>query len=168
MVNAVSRTNPYGNIQRLSQGSDGRVVYRVIDSEGKEAGKMSIAKEDVDTFEKSYIDIMSTAPKIHDYVEKNSKPEDLKRRKNLSRLAIGACGCIGAAAPLLLMRNAGTTKKILSSVAGIVAGLLTGFGISLSITTPPGAFKFAKATRNLSKIDIQPVEDSTMLQATRM
>ena len=44
-----------------------------------------------------------------------------------------------------------------SHVAGIIAGISAGFAASLAATTPPGTYKFAKANRTFSKLDIQPV-----------
>ena len=168
MVNSVSASNHYGSIQRFSVTPDNRVIYRVIDSGGKDAGMFSVAQNDVDTFEKAYTDIMRTAPKIQEYVAKNSKPEDLQRRRTLSRIITGTGGFIGGAAPLLFSKKAGTSKKIVSSIFGILAGLMAGFASALAVTTPPGAFKFAKATRNLSQIDIQKIEDAPVVTATRM
>ena len=157
MVNEVSSMNSYGNIQRVGIRSN-RVIYRVIDSKGKEAGMMTVDKKDADTFEKSYIDIMSTAPKIQKYVSEHSSPEELQRRRTMSRVCIGAGTVIGAILPPILMKKASVTKKILSSIGGIVLGLTAGFAASLSISTPPGALKFARASRTLSKIDIQPLQ----------
>ncbi|MBR6126840.1 hypothetical protein IKQ21_04060 [bacterium] len=167
MVSAIGN-NSYGNIQRIGVSSDNRVVYRVIDSEGKDAGKMSVAQEDVDKFEKSYIDIMSTAPKIKEYVAKNSSPEDLQRRRLMSGLCVGTGGLLGAVIPSFFTKGKGVTKKVVSSVAGLVIGLAAGFATSLSVSTPPGAFKFARAARNLSKVDLKPFSDDNKLRATRM
>ena len=158
MVQGVNyQNNSYGNIQRAGSTADGRAVYRVIDSLGKEAGKLSIPQESTDTFEKAYVDIMSTAPKIQQYALENSSPKDISRRRNISRAIVAAGGFAGAAIPIVLTRKASTLKQILSTVAGIVVGLSAGFAASLSATTPPGTFKFAKASRAIAKLDIQPV-----------
>ena len=170
MMEVINGINPYGNIQRIGVGSDNRVVYRVIDSNGQEAGKMTVAQQDVDTFEKSYVDLMSTAPKIQEYVSKHSSPEEINRRKLMSRIVVATGAITGAVIPPLLMKKSSTTKKILTSIGGIVLGLTAGFAGSLAITTPPGTLKFAKATRNLSKIDIQPLNTANIkqLNATRV
>ena len=152
--------NPYGNIQRAGTSVNGRTVYRVVDSEGREAGKLSIPAQDTDKFEKAYIDIMETAPKIQKYALENSSEKDIKRRRTLSRVIVAAGGIIGAAVPVALTRKSSTLKQILSTVIGIVAGLSGGFAASVAATTPPGTLKFAKASRTLSKIDIQPVLES--------
>ena len=163
MANAFSvdvKQNPYGSIQRTGILPNGRVLYNVIDSDGQKAGKLTIPKEEVDTFEASYKEILETAPKIQAYVSANSSEESIKKRRNLARAIVGTSGIIGAAVPLLMLRNStSVTKKILGAVAGIVAGLSVGFVSSLGVTTPPGSLEFAKATRNLSKLDIQPVLD---------
>ena len=164
MVNSMNVNNSYGNIQRLGSGPDNRTVYRVIDASGKEAGKLSVANNDVDKFEKSYSDLMSTAPKIQEYAVAHSSPEDIKKRQNLSKILVGTGALIGGIAPFLFMKKSGTGKKILTSIAGFVAGISGGFLAATKMTSPPGAFKFARATRNLSKIDIMPVMENNKQQ----
>ena len=163
MANAFSvdvKQNPYGSIQKVAVLPNGRVLYNVIDSDGKEAGKLTIPNEQVDTFESSYKEILETAPKIQAYVKANSSEGSIKKRRNMARGIIGASGVIGASIPLIILRKSTSmTKKILGAVAGIVVGLSTGFIASLGVTTPPGSLEFAKATRDLSKLDIQPVLD---------
>ena len=162
MVNGVSSENlhqySYGNIQRSGMLNNGRILYSVFDSKGKEAGKLSVPKEETDVFEASYNDIILTAPKIQKYVAEHSTEKDIKQRRNLSMLLVAAGGFVGAAISVFLARNKSTLTQILSTVAGIVTGLGAGFGVSLSITTPPGSFKFSKAARTISKLDIKKVE----------
>ena len=163
MANAFSvdvKQNPYGSIQRYSELPNGRIVYGVIDSEGNKAGKLTVPIEEVDIFEASYKEILETAPKIQAYVKANSSEESIRKRRNTARGIVGLSGVIGAAIPLIILRKStSVTKKILGAVAGIVVGLSAGFAASLGVTTPPGSLKFAKATRNISKLDIQPVLD---------
>ena len=159
MVNGITgfKQNSYGNIQRMGSTENGRAIYRVIDSDGKEAGRLSVAGTDTDKFESAYRDIMDAAPKIQKYVTENSSEADIKKRRNLSRAIVGAGGFIGAAVPIALTRKATTLNQILATVAGVVAGLSAGFATSLSVTTPPGTYKFAKASRTFAKLDIQPI-----------
>ena len=159
MVNGITgfKQNSYGNIQRMGSTENGRAIYRVIDSDGKEAGRLSVAGTDTDKFESAYRDIMDAAPKIQKYVTENSSEADIKKRRNLSRAIVGAGGFIGAAVPIALTRKASTLQQILATVAGVVAGLSAGFATSLSVTTPPGTYKFAKASRTFAKLDIQPI-----------
>ena len=163
MANAFSvnvKQNPYGSIQRAADLPNGRVLYNVIDSEGKKAGKLTVPKEQADSFESSYKEILDVAPKIQHYVSTNSSEEAIKKRRNMARAIVGTSGVIGAAIPLAILRKSTSmTKKILGGVAGIVTGLAAGFVASLGVTTPPGSLDFARATRNLSKLDIQPVLD---------
>ena len=151
------KQNSYGNIQRMGSTENGRAIYRVIDSDGNEAGRLSVAGTDTDKFESAYRDIMDAAPKIQKYVTENSSEADIKKRRNLSRAIVGAGGLIGVAVPIALTRKASTLKLILATVAGVVAGLSAGFVTSLSVTTPPGTYKFAKASRTFAKLDIQPI-----------
>lgn len=161
MVNGITgfKQNSYGNIQRMGSTENGRATYRVIDSDGKEAGRLSVAGTDTDKFESAYRDIMDAAPKIQKYVTENSSEADIKKRRNISRAIVGAGGFIGAAIPIALTRKASTLKQILATVTGVVAGLSAGFATSLAVTTPPGTYKFAKASRTFAKLDIQPISE---------
>ena len=151
------KQNSYGNIQRMGSTENGRAIYRVIDSDGNEAGRLSVAGTDTDKFESAYRDIMDAAPKIQKYVTENSSEADIKKRRNFSRAIVGTGGFIGAAIPIALTRKASTLKQILATVTGVVAGLSAGFATSLAVTTPPGTYKFAKASRTFAKLDIQPI-----------
>lgn len=153
------KQNSYGNIQRMGSTENGRAIYRVIDSDGNEAGRLSVAGTDTDKFESAYRDIMDAAPKIQKYVTENSSEADIKKRRNISRAIVGAGGFIGAAIPIALTRKASTLKQILATVTGVVAGLSAGFATSLAVTTPPGTYKFAKASRTFAKLDIQPISE---------
>ena len=154
------KQNSYGNIQRLGTTANNRTVYRVIDSQGEESGKLSIPEVQADKFEKAYKDIITTAPKIQEYVLENSTEKDIKHRRNLSRFIVTTGGVIGATVPIALTKKASKVKAILSTVAGIIIGLSAGYAASLAVTMPPGTLKFAKATRTFSKLDIQPVMES--------
>ena len=159
MVNGITgfKQNSYGNIQRMGSTENGRAIYRVIDSDGNEAGRLSVAGTDTDKFESAYRDIMNAAPKIQKEVTENSSEADIKKWRNISRAIVGAGGFIGAAIPIALTRKASTLKQILATVTGVVAGLSAGFATSLAVTTPPGTYKFAKASRTFAKLDIQPI-----------
>ena len=52
MVNGITgfKQNSYGNIQKIGSTEHGRAIYRVIDSYGKEAGRLSVAGTDTDKF----------------------------------------------------------------------------------------------------------------------
>ena len=111
MVNSFSvdiKRNSYGNIERVRQLSNGRVLYSVLDSNGNNAGKLSIP---VDVFESSYKEILKTAPKIQAYVSTNSSPEDIKKRRNLTRTIIGVSGIIGAGVPIIVLKNSTSITK---------------------------------------------------------
>ena len=163
MVSAISanlKPSSYGNVLRAGSLPNGRVMYNVIDSEGKQAGKLSLPANEVDTFEASYKKILDTAPKIQAYVKANSSKAAIEKRKHLANGIVALSGAAGFAIPMIILRKSvSVTKKILGAVAGIVTGLSAGFVASLTATTPPGSFEFARATRTLSTLDIQPVSD---------
>ena len=149
--------NSYGDIRRSGHIAGGRTVYTVIDSNGRDAGKLSVPQNQTDTFEKAYKDIIQTAPKIQQYAREHSSEQDRQNRLTNLRVILAAGGVIGAAVPLAILRNStSVTKQVLSSVAGIVVGISSAFGVSMFANSPPGTVKFACATHKLSKIDIQP------------
>lgn len=151
--------NPYGSIQKIGTTENGRVVYQVIDGNGKEAGKMSIAGKDCDVFEKSYRDIMESAPKIQKYAQTHSSPADIEKRKKISKWLVWTGAILGAGIPIYLTRKSTTGKQLFATAAGIIAGLTGGFALSIKATTPPGTMKFTKAAKNISKLDIQPIAE---------
>lgn len=151
--------SPYGNIYKLGPAPDGRTLYDVIDSGGKKAGRLSVRNEDTDTFERAYDNILDSASKIRQYTLENSTENDKKQRKRLSRGIITACGAIGAIIPLLLTgKNSSLPKRVIALVVGIVTGLSAGFIASFAATLPPETFRFIKAERQVSKLDIKNYE----------
>ena len=85
----------------------------------------------------------------------------MKKRKRTSRIIIGLGTLIGAGIPIYLTRKSPSTiKQVLATAGGMIAGLAAGLGISLAVTTPPGMMKFSKAAKNISKIDVQPLEET--------
>jgi len=161
MVNGVTgvnlQPNPYGNIRRAGMLKNGRVLYNVVDSNGKDAGKLTVPQKQADTFEKAYNDILVTAPKIQKYVEENSSEDDLRRRRIKTQSIVTLGGTLGAFIPLVLTWNKSVMKKIFSVGLGIFAGLGTGFAAAFISSMPPGTYKFEKASQTLNSLDIQPV-----------
>ena len=83
MINSLSfRQSSFGNVQKIGSTQNGRIVYRVIDSKGEEAGRLTVPQNEVDTFESAYRDIMDTAPKIQKFALENSSEEDIKSFKH--------------------------------------------------------------------------------------
>jgi len=158
MVQAVNSQTGIGTINRTGVTEDGRIVYTMSDAAGKSVGKVSVPAKDSDVFEKSYSDVITLAPKLQKYSETHSSPKQVERRKDLSKWLLIGGGIVGAAIPIYLTRNFEKTwKQVAATAAGLLAGLAGGFGLSVSLTTPPGAMKLTNAMNNISKIDIQPV-----------
>ena len=159
--NISAQGSTFGGINKIGVDTNGRIIYQVVDSSGQEAGKMTIAPQDADTFEKSYNDIMASAPKIQEYAIKDSSPEDTKKRKKASRIITLVTTLIGAGVPIYLTRKSSSTyKQVFATLGGAIAGLAAGIGITFATLTPPGMMKFAKASKNLSKIEIQPFNET--------
>lgn len=157
--NISNQASAYGTINKIGMTENGRVVYQVIDGKGQEAGKMSIPQKDCDVFEKSYRDIMETAPKLQKFAEKHSTEESRKKLKKTSNWTIGLCTVLGAGIGIFKTTNMATWKQVLCTLGTSIAGFAAGIGLSYAFTAPPGITKFNKATQNISKLDIQPVQE---------
>lgn len=165
MVQSISQQNPsangYGSINRIGRTNDGRVVYQVVNPEGKEVGKMSVAQSDSDTFEKSYSTIMASAPKMQRYAETTS-PEEMKKKQSQAKWIIAGCGLLGGIVPLIKSKGNGfwgAMKQLGLTLLGTGAGLVGGIYIAGKMVTPPGVAEFTKATQTMSKLDIQPIQE---------
>lgn len=157
--NINAQMNSYGSINKIGATENGRVIYQVIDGNGKEAGKMSIPQKDCDVFEKSYHDIMETAPKIQKFAEKHSTEESRKKLQKTSNLIIMLASALGIGIGIAKTAKLEQTWKQMLITAGTgLLGFAAGMGISFMTTTPSGMTKFNKATQTLSKLDIQKVE----------
>lgn len=155
----VQNVGAYGAINKIGTTDNGRVIYQVIDGNGQIAGKMSIPQKDCDVFEKSYKDIIETAPKLQKFAEKHSTEESRKKLKKTSNWITGICAATGAGVAIFKTTNLKTWKQVLITTGGLIAGLAAGMGLSFSLTSPPGIMKFNKATQNISKLDIQPIQE---------
>ena len=150
----------YGAIKRVGRTQDGRIVYQATEPNGKVAGHISIAQKDCDLFEKSYRDIMESAPKIQKYAQTTS-PDKMAKNQKKAKWIVGLSTAIGGGLPLFLIKGKpGFWHGLLQAAAtlgGCIAGLGIGSVVAQRVALPPGASKFAQATKNLSKIDVRPV-----------
>ena len=154
MVQSVNAVNNFGTLSKLGQTEDGRIVYKITDSPDAPPKTFSVAQKDVAIFEKSYNDIMESAPKLQKYAQKS--PKELERRKMLSKWIIGVPITLGAGIPLIKAKGGGL-KQALLTIGGAILGATAGILINTFTMTPDGAAKMAKATQNLTKIDIKQV-----------
>ena len=160
-INFNNQQHQYGNLQRIGN-KDGRTVYRVIDPTGEEVGKMTVATNQADTFEKAYIDMMKSAPQIQKFALENSTPEAIQKKKNLSKIIVGASALTTTGLAIYLSRKTSTIKQILSTIIGAAAGLVIGLAGAMKISTPPGAYKFSQAGNTISKLDIQAIPNENV------
>ena len=72
--------NGYGSVNRIGMTNNGRVVYQVTDATGQASGKVSVAMNDSDKFERSYNAMLNSAPKLQQYAQKTS-PAQMERNK---------------------------------------------------------------------------------------
>lgn len=162
MVQNVSNQAPSGyGINRVGMTNNGRVVYQVSGGIGQQPVKLSVAQQDCDKFEKSYHDIMISAPKLQKYAE-TTPPEKMEKKQKAAKWIVGGCGLAAGLIPLLKCKPknfwgyiGATGLTLLSTGAGLIGGML----IASNIATPPGAAQFSKASQTLSKLDIQPIQE---------
>ena len=159
MVQNVSQPQGYGSIKKVGMTQDGRVVYQAIEPNGKVAGRISIARKDCDLFEKSYRDILESAPQIQRYA-KTTSPDKMAKKQKAAKWIVGLSTAVGGGVPLFLIKTKSDWKGMLlqvgATLGGCLAGLIAGSFAAEKVVLPPGAKKFAQATKNLSKIEIRP------------
>lgn len=158
---ANSVQNNYGSIQRLGTTGNGRVVYQINDGTGTQSLKMSVNARDCDSFEKSYRDILTSAPKLQKYAETNT-PAQMEKKQKASKWIVAGTTFLGGAFGLFKSKGNGfwgVMKQLGITLLGAGAGFFGGLFIASKYATPPGATQFAKATQTLSKLDIQPIQE---------
>ena len=154
-----STQNQYGTINKIGTTPEGRVVYQIDDPKKQQSLRMSVAAKDSDTFERSYKQIMESAPKMQAYAEK-TPPEKIEKNQKLAKWLVAGCGLVGGLIPMLKVKGdgfLGVLKQVGLTLLGTGAGLGVGLFSASKIVTPPGAKEFTQATQALSKLDIKPV-----------
>lgn len=159
MVNNVSAgaQNQYGAINRVGMTQDGRVVYQVVNPEGKIQGGLSVAAADCDRFERSYNDIMEAAPKLEKYMQTHTE-DDMKKAQKKGRWITGIGAFAGGLTTIFLTKNCKTWLQILCTAAGTIAGLVGGAKVAQKVSIPPGAEQMTRASQEISKLDIKAVQ----------
>ena len=156
--NVNNQNNNYGSIARVGTTQEGRAIYELVQPNGQIAGKMTIPQADCDRFEKAYQDIVSGAPKMEAYMKKHSSPEATKKRKKLSNWLIFGTAGLGALIPAIFVKGGKHPglKQVSLTLCGLIAGFAGGIGLNYAFLMPPGMRNMSKASKELSKIDIQP------------
>lgn len=154
MVQNVS-ANGYGSINRVGVTDNGRVVYQLNDASGKTAGRISIPQQSCDVFEKSYNDMIRTAPKMQKITEEMQNPVKMEKNKKINKWSKLIGASVGLLVSAFLTRKMKFGWQALICIPSAVAGLLGGAIAGTKITTPKEAIEFTKAMQNISKIDVQ-------------
>lgn len=161
MVQSVNSGNQskYGSIEKVGVTPEGRAVYKLVDADGSVAGGLTIPQQQCDTFERSYNMMISAAPKLENYMKTHSE-EDIKKQQKRGKWIIGGSALAGGLVPALFSYKLTGNKflQILMTVGGTLAGFFAGRGVGIKVMTPPGAEEMAKASKMISKLDIQPVQ----------
>lgn len=147
----------YGSIDKIGTSPDGRVIYQVVDPDGKVAGGLSVAPNDCDKFEHSYKSIMEAAPKVESYMKTHTQ-EDVKSLQKKGRWITGISACIGGLIPAIFIHKPDNWFiQFLFTLAGTIAGGFGGLQIAKKVSVPPGAEEMSKASKEISKLDIKPI-----------
>jgi dsDNA-binding SOS-regulon protein len=156
MVQSVSNQVPnnLGSVNRIGSTPDGRILYQIVNGEGKIAANMSVAQKDCDTFEKSYNKMIEAAPKLQEYMEK-TPPEKMQKKQKMAKWMMAGGALLGGLWPALKAK--GTFKQISLTLLGCLAGFAGGMFIGAKIVTPPGAKEISEATQTISQLDIKAV-----------
>ena len=158
MVQSINNTQSFGLINKIGTSPDGRVVYQVVDISGREAGKMSVAPQDCDKFEKSYQEIVKAAPKLQQFALEHNSPQEMAKRQKTAKRLVGGGALLGFLLPIPFtakFKKHPVIKQMLVSTAGLIAGLFTGSKLATAFVAPPGSAQLNKASKTLSKLDIQ-------------
>ena len=158
-VSQQPKTNPnpmasMGSINRIGNTPEGRVIYQLVDGNGKVAGKVSVGAQSSDTFERTFKTITDVAPKIQDYAKKMT-PQKVEQKKNTAKWLRRGMFAVGFLTPAILVKGK-TWKQALITVAGSIAGIIAGVITTNKIMTPPGAKELNNATKTLQSLDVQP------------
>ena len=150
--------NQYGTINRVGMTQEGRAVYQITSADGYQSANVSIPAQDCDRFERAYSDMMDAAPKLEQYMQTHSSPEDMKKVKRKAGWILGGTTGVGFLIPALATKNMGSKVwKWVITIAGTIAGFFAGSILSAKASIPPGAKEFTNATKIISEIDVQPL-----------
>ena len=151
--------NQYGTINKIGSTAEGRVVYQIDDPQKQQSIRMSVAAKDCDTFERSYRQIIESAPKLQKYTE-STPPEKIEKNQKIAKWLVIGCGLLGGLIPMLKVKGdgfLGVLKQVGLTLLGTGAGLGVGIFGASRLVTPPGVKEFSQASQALSKLDIKPV-----------
>lgn len=150
-----------GSINRVGTTDNGRVIYQVSDADGNYTGKLSVNQNQADVFEKTYHDLMESAPAMEKFAKEHQSEESLKKLNKKASTITLTSSIVGAllgvfTASKLKIHN--TWAQIGIALPTTIAGMFAGRKITEAVIVPSGVKKFKQATYNLSKIDVQPIE----------
>ena len=148
----------FGTINRVGMTKEGRAVYQVTSADGHQAVNVSIPAQDCDRFEKAYNDMMTSAPKVEEYMRKYSNPEEVKKLRKKTAWTIAIPTLIGGLTPAIAIHKMKLGWKIAITALGTVAGFFAGTKIATKMNSPEGVKEFEAATQSLSTIDVQPLQ----------
>ena len=161
MVQNISAQSVVGEIKKVGNTPNGRVIYQISDASGQKSKKISVAQNDCDTFEKTFNTFIDSANKLQKYSQETT-PAQMEKNKKKAKWIIVAGTILGGIGPLLKIKCNSVwniIKAALFTGLGAGVGLFAGSYVASKTLTPKGAKELAEATRTMSKLDVQPVEE---------
>lgn len=149
-----SSVNAMGSINKIGKTPEGRVIYQLIEPNGKAGNKITVGAQNSDVFERSFQTITNVAPKLQDYAKKMT-PEKAEKQKNTAKWLRRGFFAVGFLAPAILVKGK-TWKQALATIGGSILGIIAGVISTNKIMTPPGMKELNEATKVISGLDIQP------------
>ena len=162
-LSSQNQANSMGSFQKVGTLPNGRQVYQLLEPDGNVAGKITVAAQQADTFERSFQTVIDNAPKIQEYQNKLN-PRDIEKKKNTAKFLKWGATLTGFLIPAIFVRPKVNKKwvetliQVSATLGGTLAGFIAGQFGAAKVITPPGGIEVAKATQTISKLDIQPYQ----------
>ena len=83
-LSSQNQANSMGSFQKVGTLPNGRQVYQLLEPDGNVAGKITVAAQQADTFERSFQTVIDNAPNIQEYQSKLT-PRDIEKKKNTAK-----------------------------------------------------------------------------------
>ena len=162
-LSSQNQANSMGSFQKVGTLPNGRQVYQLLEPDGNVAGKITVAPQQADTFERSFKTVIDNAPKIQEYQDKLT-PRAIEKKKNTAKYIKWGATLTGFLVPALFVKPkcnkkwVATLIQVLATFGGTIAGFIGGQLGATKVVMPPGGMEVAKATQTISKLDIQPYQ----------
>ena len=136
------------DIQKNGITPDNRCSYTITRSDSKEHIKLSVKKDDADSFEKSISAINALGETIND-------PKEMRKNKIKAYSTLLGLSTAGIAIPAYLTRKSKLLTKSLSIVGGAALGVIGGLIGFVKCSLPKGLKDVQSAQQTLQSLDVR-------------